>query len=222
MEKDSLRGSNNGTPSRAGAGDGLLRSATSDAARQAQSSDFVLQWGNRKRLRCMKVQVKDDSAAPAHRTTARVDRRVVRADRDPSQPGTATNTNHGNGYLNLRHRPCSPPMPPPQRVLRKSRVVLLGYLLSVRSIPSFNVHRSIPGFPLSVSLLIHPNGVVAAIGSGAVLPGHQMPMPTGNMDGGQVSCLRVPGGQTPISPGLVPGRVGSGIWSTLSRQPTHG
>lgn len=121
MEKDSLRASNNGaTTSRSGGVDGLLRSS-SEAARQTTTtttSDFVPQWGNRKRLRCMKVQAKDDSAAAAQRTTARVDRRVVRADRELGQPGAATNSNHGNGYLNLRHRPCSPPMLPPQRVLR--------------------------------------------------------------------------------------------------------
>lgn len=117
MEKDSLRSSNNGSPSRSGGAEGLLRSS-SEAARQTTTSDFVLQWGNRKRLRCMKVQVKDDSAATAHRTTARIDRRVVRVDRELGQHGAATNTNHGNGHLNLRHRPCSTPMPPPQRVLR--------------------------------------------------------------------------------------------------------
>ncbi|KAF4375659.1 hypothetical protein F8388_014381 [Cannabis sativa] len=80
--------------------DNTLRSQTTTSA-----SDFVLQWGNRKRLRCMKVQVKDDSTttntttttAPVNRTTVRVDRRVVRADKDSS------------AYLNLRHRPSSPP-----------------------------------------------------------------------------------------------------------------
>ncbi|KAI5312688.1 hypothetical protein L3X38_041862 [Prunus dulcis] len=59
----------------------LLLRASSDAIRRATTSfDFVLQWGNRKRLRCMKIQVKDkgrdDSDAPVTRTTVRVDRRV--------------------------------------------------------------------------------------------------------------------------------------------------
>ncbi|EXB66897.1 hypothetical protein L484_019535 [Morus notabilis] len=106
---------------RGGGGDGsLLLRASSDAVRQTTSSDFVLQWGNRKRLRCMKVQVKDkdkdDSTAPVHRTTVRVDRRVVRADKDLSnQPST---TNNGGGYINLRQRPSSPQPPPSHRVLR--------------------------------------------------------------------------------------------------------
>ncbi|KAF4352858.1 uncharacterized protein LOC115703146 isoform X1 [Cannabis sativa] len=89
--------------------DNTLRSQTTTSA-----SDFVLQWGNRKRLRCMKVQVKDDSTttntttatAPVNRTTVRVDRRVVRADKDSS------------AYLNLRHRPSSPPTT--HRILRNS------------------------------------------------------------------------------------------------------
>lgn len=115
MDKDLLRSSNNGSTSKDG---GLLRSSSEINNRPTTSSDFVLQWGNRKRLRCMKVQVKDNSAAPAHRTTVR----VVRTDKDTSnQPSTAT-TNHNisNGYFNLRQRLSSPPPPPPQRVLRNS------------------------------------------------------------------------------------------------------
>ncbi|XP_031264959.1 probable serine/threonine-protein kinase DDB_G0292354 isoform X2 [Pistacia vera] len=131
MEKSPLRSSNNGTSSgitsngrdRSGGDGGLLRASSEINTRQATSTDFVLQWGNRKRLRCMKVQVKDDSAAPAHRTTVR----VVRTDKDTSiQPSTATanningSNNHGNGYFNLRQRPSSPPPPPPQRILRNT------------------------------------------------------------------------------------------------------
>ncbi|KAJ0090545.1 hypothetical protein Patl1_12991 [Pistacia atlantica] len=131
MEKSPLRSSNNGTSSgitsngreRSGGDGGLLRPSSEIKTRQATSTDFVLQWGNRKRLRCMKVQVKDDSAAPAHRTTVR----VVRTDKDTSiQPSTATanningSNNHGNGYFNLRQRPSSPPPPPPQRILRNT------------------------------------------------------------------------------------------------------
>ncbi|GMI89341.1 hypothetical protein like AT1G55340 [Hibiscus trionum] len=129
MEKDSLRSNNNngiGTSTNysrdrtaaAGVDGGLLRSSSDPAKQTASSSDFVLQWGNRKRLRCMKIQVKDDQSGPVNRTTVRVDRRVVRADKDSSnQP---SNNNHGNGYFNLRQRPASPQAPPPQRVLRNS------------------------------------------------------------------------------------------------------
>ncbi|XP_022140360.1 protein HIRA-like isoform X2 [Momordica charantia] len=115
-----------------GGGEGsLLLRSNCDGTRQTTPSDFVLQWGNRKRLRCMKVQGRDktDPAAPAHRTTARVDRRVVRPDKDsPNRtsithsPATANHNNHTtNGYLNLRQRPSSPQLPPPhQRILRNS------------------------------------------------------------------------------------------------------
>lgn len=124
MEKDSLRSNNNvyannninnNTNHKTGV-DGLLRTI-SETTKQS-TSDFLLQWGNRKRLRCMKVQVKDDSNAPIHRTTVRVDRRVVRADKEASNHPTTTNnnTNQSNGYLNLRQRPSSPP----QRILRNS------------------------------------------------------------------------------------------------------
>lgn len=139
MDKDPLKSSNNnGNTSNStirertgGGGDAsLLRATTSETTRQTTSSEFVLQWGNRKRLRCMKVQVKDDSTGPAHRTTVR----VVRTDKDPSnQPTTATTNNnygvnhHANGYFNLRQRPSSSPPPPPplppQRVLRYQMLV---------------------------------------------------------------------------------------------------
>uniref|UniRef100_A0A7N0RIX6 Uncharacterized protein n=1 Tax=Kalanchoe fedtschenkoi TaxID=63787 RepID=A0A7N0RIX6_KALFE len=72
----------------------------------SSSPDFVLQWGNKKRLRCMKIQTKDDSSGPNHhRTTARVDRRVIRTDL----------THNGNFP---KQRPASPP--PPHRVPRNS------------------------------------------------------------------------------------------------------
>ncbi|XVF35371.1 hypothetical protein REPUB_Repub18cG0139800 [Reevesia pubescens] len=128
MEKDSLRSTNNGNSTnysrdRSGGDVGLLRSSSDPAKQTTSSSDFVLQWGNRKRLRCMKIQVKDDhSSGPVNRTTVRVDRRVVRADKDSSnQPiNNNNNNNHGNGYFNLRQRPASPQAPPPHRVLRNS------------------------------------------------------------------------------------------------------
>ncbi|KAK6927303.1 Protein of unknown function DUF1639 [Dillenia turbinata] len=99
-----------------GASDGLLRSQSDP---KNQSSDFVLQWGSRKRLRCMKIQVKDDSSsASLHKTTVRVDRRVVRADKEANQ---TSNSNHNNGHINLRHRPSPPP---PQRILRNSEAAI--------------------------------------------------------------------------------------------------
>lgn len=44
-------------------------------------ADFPLQWGSRKRLRCVKIQVKDEAT---EKTTVRVDRRVVRAAKEPN------------------------------------------------------------------------------------------------------------------------------------------
>ena len=106
----------------------LLRSTTTHQHQQSEikspattSSDFVLQWGNRKRLRCMKVQVKDNGTGnetvPVHRTTVRIDRRVVRSDHNhhikdtstsarPSTTAVASTVNNGNGFLNLRQRPA--------------------------------------------------------------------------------------------------------------------
>lgn len=91
------------------------------------SSDFVLQWGNRKRLRCMKVQNKNinnnsnnDSAdsVAVERNPVRVDRRVVRSDlnKDSGNQPAITNTANSNGYFNLRQRAA----PPSHRILRNS------------------------------------------------------------------------------------------------------
>ena len=139
MERDPLRSNNSygtannkvDTSGRSGGGGAeasLLLRSSCDATKQTAPSYFVLQWGNRKRLRCMKVQGsrdKTDPAAPAHRTTARVDRRVVRADKDsPNRTSIthspANHSNISNGYLNLRQRASSPQLPPPphQRILR--------------------------------------------------------------------------------------------------------
>lgn len=115
MEKESLtlrsitNGNNRG-------GGGLIRSS-SDPAKPTSSGDFGLHWGSRKRLRCMKIQVKDDQSGPTHRTTVRVDRRVVRAEKDSLNHN---NSNHSNGYFNLRQRPAPHQPPPPQRILRNS------------------------------------------------------------------------------------------------------
>lgn len=91
----------------------------------SSSSNFVLQWGNRKRLRCMKVQqqqTKDTELAAAatmvsgtpsvglRSITARVDRRVVRCPNNQNkQVVIATNAfSNGNGHINLRKRSSSP------------------------------------------------------------------------------------------------------------------
>ncbi|GLT57226.1 hypothetical protein SLA2020_302140 [Shorea laevis] len=125
MEKESLRSITNYNNTKNGdgtEGDGGLLRSSSDPAGQTPSCDFGLHWGSRKRLRCMKVQVRHDLSGSGHRTTVRVDRRVVRADKDSSnQPSTtATTTIHGNGYFNLRQRPATPQPPHPQRILRNS------------------------------------------------------------------------------------------------------
>ncbi|CAN4076829.1 unnamed protein product [Withania somnifera] len=109
--------------------DGLLLRSGHDqketkSAATTTSSDFVLQWGNRKRLRCMKVQNKNinnnnnsnnesaDSVA-VQRNPVRVDRRVVRSalNKDSGNQPATTNAVAGassNGYLNLRQRAPSP------------------------------------------------------------------------------------------------------------------
>lgn len=118
-----------------GGGDGsgsLLLRASSDGFRQSTTSDLVLQWGNRKRLRCMKVQVKQDSLNPVQRTTVRVDRRVVRTEKDTSNRFATSvtdnniinshshnNQNQSNGYPSLRQRAPSPQQPP-ARILRNT------------------------------------------------------------------------------------------------------
>ncbi|XP_058725053.1 uncharacterized protein LOC131596425 [Vicia villosa] len=114
-------------------GDGsLLLRASSDGFRQSTTSDLGLQWGNKKRLRFMKVQVKQDSLNPVHRTTVRVDRRVVRTEKDTSNRLATDNSiinnhnhrnhnnqNQSNGYPSLRQRAPSPQQPPP-RILRNN------------------------------------------------------------------------------------------------------
>ncbi|KAF5774097.1 hypothetical protein HanRHA438_Chr13g0607001 [Helianthus annuus] len=89
----------------------------------SSSSDFVLQWGNRKRLRCMKVQqqqAKDKELAAAtvsgtppvglRSITPRIDRRAV------SNGTNGASNGNGQGYINLRQRSSSPA----HRVLRNS------------------------------------------------------------------------------------------------------
>ena len=140
MEKDSLRSTNNGSTSNTNTttNNNSARRTSLDPNRQTTSSDLVLQWGNRKRLRCMKAQVKDVSTTPVHKTTVRVDRRVVRADNKdkdstwyhPSSTNN-NNSNHSNGYSNLRQRLSPPPPPPPQRILRYRSIPFTMQLVNI-------------------------------------------------------------------------------------------
>ncbi|KAI9118219.1 hypothetical protein K1719_010551 [Acacia pycnantha] len=132
MDKESLRSNNNGNNHhkdiKSGLavtdGSSLLLRGSSDTIRQAPAattttttpSDLLLRWGNRKRPRCMKIQVKDDSSATVHRTTARVDRRVVK---DSPNPSTSSPPIPNSRYPNLRQRSSSPQQPTP-RILRNS------------------------------------------------------------------------------------------------------
>lgn len=121
--------------------DGLLLRDRSQATTSSSASDFVLQWGNRKRLRCMKVQqqqAKDKESAAAaiaasgtppvgqRSITARVDRRLVRSPNQPiKETVTSTNTvSNAHGYINLRQRSSSPA----HRLLRNSEssIVMKG------------------------------------------------------------------------------------------------
>ncbi|KAE9603644.1 hypothetical protein Lalb_Chr11g0063091 [Lupinus albus] len=106
-----------------GEGSSLLMRASSDSTRHQTTSDLVLQWGNRKRLRCMKVQVKDHSSGSVQRTTVRVDRRVVRTDnKDSLKYNNITNTqNKNNGFPNLRQ----------QRIIRFVIILLHSLFLLV-------------------------------------------------------------------------------------------
>ncbi|XP_073312941.1 uncharacterized protein [Primulina huaijiensis] len=79
------------------------------------SSDFVLQWGNGKRLRCMKFQSNSKESSGSGRPMTRKDLRVIRSDlknhnsKDPNILHAAAGKSHGiNGYIDLRLRPASP------------------------------------------------------------------------------------------------------------------
>ncbi|XP_038700343.1 putative uncharacterized protein DDB_G0279653 isoform X2 [Tripterygium wilfordii] len=109
MDRDSLRNNN-----------GLLLRASAVTTKQTRSSDFVLQWGNRKRLRCSKIQARYDSTAPVQSATVRIDRRVIRSDKGSSNHHNIAFNHKRDVYLNLRQRPVSPQAPPPPRVLRNS------------------------------------------------------------------------------------------------------
>uniref|UniRef100_A0A7N0V3D9 Uncharacterized protein n=1 Tax=Kalanchoe fedtschenkoi TaxID=63787 RepID=A0A7N0V3D9_KALFE len=73
----------------------------------SSASDFLLRWGNRKRLRCMKMN-KSDSSPPVHKsTTDRSDRKPVNGSKDR--------------FDFTRHRNTSPPTA--QRALRNSEIM---------------------------------------------------------------------------------------------------
>lgn len=92
-------------------GDGFVLRSTSSSlvvddskSNATTSSQFVLQWGNRKRLRCMKVQAKDNNnnnnnskSVARSDPVRRLSTRVVKSD-----------NSNGFGHLNLRQRQSSP------------------------------------------------------------------------------------------------------------------
>ncbi|OIV96400.1 hypothetical protein TanjilG_09827 [Lupinus angustifolius] len=94
-----------------GEGSSLVLRASSDNTRHATTSDLVLQWGNRKRLRCMKVQVKDHSSSNNVN-----DNGSLNNNNKPTVSFNITNThqNQSYGFPNLRQRQSSPH----QRILR--------------------------------------------------------------------------------------------------------
>ncbi|KAL2516852.1 Protein of unknown function (DUF1639) [Abeliophyllum distichum] len=125
--------------------DGLFLRSEEARSTATTSSDFVLQWGNRKRLRCMKSQIKGQngfsdlaSLAPVQRTTSRVDRQVVRSDKKnynkDSNPGKQNNKSNGvNGYSNLRQSAS-----PSRRILRnlESSIGMRGQSNGTRKLAS--------------------------------------------------------------------------------------
>ncbi|CAA2984151.1 Hypothetical predicted protein [Olea europaea subsp. europaea] len=107
-------------------GDGLFLRSEEARSPSTTSPDFVLQWGNRKRIRGMKSQVKDRNGknglaglAQVQRTSARVDRRVVRSDNNDKDSNSIQHNdsiNGVNGYSNLRQRLAA--LSPSHRILR--------------------------------------------------------------------------------------------------------
>ncbi|KAI0511384.1 uncharacterized protein LOC110096438 [Dendrobium catenatum] len=78
--------------------------------RGAPEADFLLQWGNRKRPRCVKVRSATGGTLPGRsegqrRATARVSRRVIRSDKDlPSPPTPALRRSESAGSENAKPR----------------------------------------------------------------------------------------------------------------------
>ncbi|KAL4198486.1 hypothetical protein AMTRI_Chr03g140430 [Amborella trichopoda] len=83
---------------------GMEKENKNHRACRPPETDFLLQWGNRKRMRCIKIQTKEgvaDKDGLSKKTTIRVDRRVVRADKEsaPSRPSLSWKPN------SLHHQP---------------------------------------------------------------------------------------------------------------------
>ncbi|XP_075495356.1 uncharacterized protein LOC142532785 [Primulina tabacum] len=127
---------NNGQSTNNREGPLLLRSEPRSTT-STMSSEFVLQWGNRKRLRCMKIQTNKDSSSGSGRPMTRVSRRVIRSDltKDPNwlQQINAEKAN-GNVSVNLRQRPPSPS----HRILRNSEswIGMRGHSNGVKGLAS--------------------------------------------------------------------------------------
>ncbi|XP_010276373.1 PREDICTED: uncharacterized protein LOC104611141 [Nelumbo nucifera] len=79
----------------------MEKEAKNQATGRAPETDFLLQWGNRKRLRCMKVKGEDGTGKGngviKRKITTRVDRRVVRVDKET--PPLQLNTMSRNSNL---------------------------------------------------------------------------------------------------------------------------
>lgn len=72
-----------------------------------RESDFLLQWGNRKRLRCLKVKEEESNGVIKKKITSRVDRRVIRTDKEKDLPSAVHNSHKnggGDGVMKQRSR----------------------------------------------------------------------------------------------------------------------
>ncbi|XP_022872060.1 homeobox protein 2-like [Olea europaea var. sylvestris] len=98
---------------------GLLQRSESKSG-VTTSSDLFLQWGNRKRLRCMKVQGKEHSNNEAAPRVNRTTTRVIRSDLNKDSANSNQQNNNKNVYLNLRQQRPSSPSHHHQRILRNS------------------------------------------------------------------------------------------------------
>lgn len=82
------------------------RNQRATSSNRAAEPDFLLQWGNRKRLRCVKIKDEDaseksdgggGSSVIRKKTTSRIDRRVVRTDKDTPPPPSPYRLPNKNG-----------------------------------------------------------------------------------------------------------------------------
>ncbi|XP_073306070.1 uncharacterized protein [Primulina huaijiensis] len=127
--------SNNGQSTNNRDGPLLLRSEPKSTS--TTSSEFVLQWGNRKRLRCMKIQTNKESSSGSGRPMTRVNRRVIKSDtnKDPNWL-QQINAEKVHVNVNLRQRPQSPS--PSHRILRNSEswIGMRGHSNGVKGLAS--------------------------------------------------------------------------------------